>query len=591
MRVNIGSVVSREATAYLRKWALIAIAIGVVSGIGAIAFKELMDLIMEYTLVKVTGYVPPQPLGEGGEISFSPMAHPELLPLVLLLGGLLSGIIVYQLAPEAEGHGTDAVIHAFHRQGGAIRTRVPIVKMIASSLTIGTGGSAGREGPIAQIGAGFGSWLAKVLHLTPRERRIAILCGVAGGLGSIFKAPFGAALFASEVLYKRDFEFEALVPTFISAVVAYAVFTIVYGPSHVFAVPNATFNLAELPVYMLLGLIMGLASIAYVKTFYGVHKLFRKLKIRNEFKPAIGALLTALLGLALPEVLEVGYGWIQLAILGKLDVATMFAVGAAKIIATAFTVGSGGSGGVFAPSLMIGAMLGGGLAKLLDEALGLNLNIAAFTVVGMMSFFSGAGKVPLASMVMVAEMTGGYDLLIPAMFACAISYVVSGETSIYVSQVETKAESPAHVGELSLEILKLIKVREVMCRDVVTVRADDSLERLSELVRTTGHSGFPVIEDGKLVGFVTYTDAVRVSRAEWGRLRVRDVMRKPPIVTYPEETLDEVLRKMVLHKVGRLPVVKSKDDYTLVGLVTRHDIIKGYEEKIEQYEKDVKEIS
>ncbi|RLE80289.1 MAG: chloride channel protein [Thermoprotei archaeon] len=568
----------------LERWMILSLIIGVISGIGAIVLRLLVDLVLDICLVEFVGYPFPQPLGEGGSTLLKDVAvaRPWLLPVVAGIGGLLSALLVYTFAPEAEGHGTDSVIHAFHRLRGFIRARVPVIKSLATAITIGTAGSAGKEGPIAQIGAGFGSWIANVLHLSAKDRRVAVLCGVAGGIGSIFKAPLGGAIFALEVLYKRDFEFEAWVPVFTSSIVGYAIFTSVWGTGHIFAIPeNISFSIIELPFYFILGLIMGVVAIIYVKVFYGLHKLFKKLKIINYAKPAIGCLLTGFIGIFVPEALEMGYGWIQYAIFGEMDAYRMLIVGGTKILTTSLTVGSGGSGGVFAPSLVIGALLGGGLAKILNQSLGFRLNIAAFTVVSMMSFFSAAGKVPLASMIMVAEMTGGYELLIPAMLACATSYLVSGGYTLYINQVNSRIESPAHIDELNVDILRMVKVRDVMTKEVVTVSPEMSVYDIAELVRRTGHSGFPVVSDGKLIGLITYTDIIRLPSYERKKLKVKDIMKRP-LVAYEDETLDKVVHRMITYRVGRFPVVKSKDSYRLIGIITRHDIIRGYENKVEE---------
>ena len=577
----------------LEKWFILGTLIGVISGFSAVLLRLLVDTALYLCLNNIAGYNFPLPLGEGEKELIEELEleieRAWALPLLTGLGGLLCGIIVYVLAPEAEGHGTDSVIHAFHRLRGLIRARVPIVKSIATAITIGTGGSAGREGPIAQIGAGFGSWIANILHLSIRDRRIAVLCGVAGGIGSIFKAPLGGAIFALEVLYKRDFEFDAWVPVFISSIVGYTIVVSLWGPEHIFAIPeDIEFNIAELPFFFLLGVIMGGLAIVYVKIFYGIHRLFKKAKINPYLRPALGGLLTGLVGMAVPEALEMGYGWIQHAIFDKLSTERMLLVGATKILTTSLTVASGGSGGVFAPSLVIGGLIGGGLVKLLNSVFNLNLNTAGFVIVGMMSFFSAVGKVPLAAMIMVAEMTGGYDLLIPAMLACATSYLVSGGHSIYISQVFSRIESPAHLYEFNVDILKTVKVKDVMVKRVVTVSPEAKLSDVVNLVKKTGHSGFPVVSDGKLIGMVTYTDVAKIPVSKRDKLEVKDIMKRP-IVAYEDESLDIVVHRMITYRVGRLPVIKSRNDYHLLGILTRHDIIKGYEAKIEQLYKEKRE--
>ena len=329
------------------------------------------------------------------------------------LGGLISGLIVFNFAPEAEGHGTDAMIDSFHRKKGVIRRRVPLIKTIASAITIGSGGSAGKEGPIAQIGAGFGSFLASVLKVSDRERRIMLLAGAAGGIGAIFKAPLGAALFATEVLYrKEDFEFEAIIPCTLSSIVAFMVFTFHDGNATVFHIP--AFSLAtpgQLPFYAVLGVLCALVAFPYIKFFYGSRdRFFRRLNIPKSIKPAIGGLMVGIIALFLPEVLGGGYPWMQSAIDGHLAIRLMAVLIVAKIAATSFTISSGGSGGVFAPSLFIGSMLGGAFGNLCQRFFPhIITEPGAFVLVGMGGFFAGVAKVPIAALIMVAEMTGGYS--------------------------------------------------------------------------------------------------------------------------------------------------------------------------------------
>jgi len=294
--------------------------VGIVAGLGAAAFFYLLNLTQEFALGYVEGYY--QPLS-GDE----PVNHAMQLPthwwavlLVPMLGGLLCGLLVYTLAPEAEGHGTDAMVRAFHQLGGRIRTRVPFVKSIASIITIGTGGSAGREGPIAQIGAGFGSFLAEKVGLGEQERRLLMLSGGAAGIGAIFRAPLGGALFASEVLYgSTALEFGAVIPCFISSITAYAVFAAIYGQGLAFKMPPDLVyqNIGELPFYLVFAVVCAVVGFLYVNIFYGLrNRIFKKLPVPNHLKPAIGGLMLGVLAIWLPQLMSGGYGWIQMAING-----------------------------------------------------------------------------------------------------------------------------------------------------------------------------------------------------------------------------------------------------------------------------------
>ena len=281
---------------------------------------------------------------------------------------------------------------------GFVRTRVPFIKGIASVITLATGGSAGREGPIAQIGSGIGSWLGRTLKLNVREKRLMLLAGCAGGLGAIFRAPLGGALTSVEVLYREDLETEGVVLSIISSSVSYAIFTSIFGHQPIFAIPPIHFSSGfELFLYAVLGLICVPFGYLYVKTFYGLRdRFFRKLPVRRALIPAFGGLLVGLVALWQPQILSGGYGTIQKALMGNLPVMLMFTLAFLKIAATSFTISSGGSGGVFGPSLFIGAMLGGAVGQLAHAWFpGIVGSPGAFALVGMAAFFAGVAKAPV----------------------------------------------------------------------------------------------------------------------------------------------------------------------------------------------------
>jgi CIC family chloride channel protein len=527
----------------------------------------------------LAGYYPPLPAGES-QLLYVPGGGSWLIVLVPAVGGLIAGLIIYRWAPEAEGHGTDAVISSFHRFGGVIRRRVPLVKTVASVLTIGSGGSAGREGPIAQIGAGFGSWLASALKVKDSDRRWMVVCGTAAGVGSIFKAPLGGAIFATEVLYRRDFEADALIPALVASVVSYSVFASFpnVGFNPIFAAPKYFFtNPTELIYYATLAIACGIIARFYIYIFYGLRdKAFKRLVIPRYFKPAIGGLALGVLALFIPEVLGTGYGWIQLAIYGKLAISTMTIILVAKIFATSFTISSGGSGGVFAPSMVIGGMLGGAFGQMFFM-LSPTVEAGAFVLVGMAAFFAAAAKVPIAALVMVSEMSGDYHLLAPLMLACAISYIISGRSTIYESQVYTRAQSPAHRGEFNIDILEQMRVESVMTKDVLTINPETKVMEVSRLISQTGHLTYPVLKEGKLIGIVSYSDTLKVPREETAAVKVEEIMSTKVIVTYPNEVLDDALHKMDESGHGHLPVVHPDNPDQIMGILTKRDLIRGHE--------------
>lgn len=449
----------RLPQSYYVKWLILGVILGVVSGISAAVFYLALKFAERLFMVELVGLQLPEPLGEGGSLNYSFHAsRPWLIPISVALGGLLSGLIVYTWAPEAEGHGTDAAINAFHRLGGKIRRRVPPIKLVASAITIGSGGSAGAEGPASQLSAGIGSLIADLLGLSERDRRIAVAVGIGAGIGAIFKAPIGGALLASEILYKRDFETEVIFPALIASAAGYVIFGSVFGFTPLFGYYLGEFDPSTLPLYLLLGVVDGLMAILYVKTFYSVHGLFKKMRVANYAKPVIGGLAAGLIGLVAPEVLGTSYGWLNLAEFDKVDafvslipmplLLLLTLLPFLKILATAFSIGSGGSGGVFAPGIVIGAFVGYDTWLLFHYiAPSLAPSPTPFVVVSMLAFFGAASKAPVAVMFMVVEMTGSYNLLPAAMITAAIAYLVSGDYTIFQAQVPTRRDSPAHSDE------------------------------------------------------------------------------------------------------------------------------------------------
>jgi CIC family chloride channel protein len=421
--------------------------LGVVGALSAQLFMFLLHAMEQLFLVHIAAYLPPGLPDEGGVLLQWVGPHGlTLIPLATVLGALVSGVLIYTFAPEAEGHGTDTAVTAFHRAAGVIRGRVPILKTIGSAITIGSGGAAGREGPTALISAGIGSVYAGWTHRSDEDRRLLTLVGMAAGLSAIFRSPVGSALFAIEVLYGHmEFESGALLYTMLASIVAYTINGIFVGWKPLFQVTITGVVADDILWYALLGLLSGVVATILPMAFYGVRDLFRAIRIPPHFKPAIGGLGLGILALELPQVLGGGYGWIQEAMDGKLAVTLLLALMVGKLIAFCLTVSSGGSGGVFAPSLFVGAMLGGAMAETL------HVSPAAFVVVAMAAVFGGAARVPIATLFMVTEMTGGYKLLVPAALAVTLSYMVQVALSsrlkygsLYEGQVDTRVESPAH---------------------------------------------------------------------------------------------------------------------------------------------------
>lgn len=559
------------------KLLLIAIAIGIFGGLGAAGFHWVLEVTKKLILGDI-----------GGFSNLYGQAVDSKLPtwlffIIPTLGGLVSGIIVYTFAPEAEGHGTDAMIDAFHNKGGRVRARVPFVKAISSIVTIGTGGSAGYEGPIAQIGSGLGSIFSKIFGVPEKMSRLLVLAGTAAGLGAIFRAPLGGALTSVEIIYKEDFESEAFLPSIVASVVAYATYsqvTHVTGP--LFKIPPFEFrNPGELVFYAMLGILCAPVSWLYIRSFYFSVDSFKKLRIPNHFKPAIGGLGVGLIAYVCPRALGGGWEFLQEAINGQLAIRALLLIAAFKIITTSLTVGSGGSGGVFGPSLFIGGMLGGFVGFGIEQiAPGLIDNPSSYILVGMGAFFAGAANAPIASIIMVCEITGNYNLLAPLMLASVFHILLSRRWSIYRNQKQNKFESPAHRDELNTDILRSISVGFVFkpVGKVLFVNQNDNLNDLRRFLEETEFEVFPVVNENQdLTGLLSINQLRKVIlETSANNLVIAEDLMTDVYALKREMDLHTASQVFLRSNHSELPVLNNKG--VVLGLIKYQHIIQAYDE-------------
>jgi len=574
------------------------VVIGIIAGLGSIIFHYLTQLGMHYFLDLMAGYRPPSPAGEHHLLT--PTDTPFNRWILLLLpafGGLLSGWLVYTFAPEAEGHGTDAAINAYHNEGGFIRGRVPIVKTIASAITLTTGGSGGREGPIAQIGAGFGSFLATKLKLSARERRIMMAAGIGAGVGSIFRAPLAGALFASEVLYRDpEFESEVIIPAGISSVVAYCLFCLRFGWGSLFESPDFVFrNPLELGPYMVLAFVLVAVGAFYVKSFYGIIDLFKRLKVPNHIKPAIGGLCTGVIGFFLPQTLAFGYGFAQMALNNELTIPFLLALAIGKVLTTSFSIGSGGSGGVFGPSVVIGGAMGGVVGKAFHELMpGVVTEPGAFVIVGMAGFFTAVSNTPISTIIFVSEMTNSYHLLLPSLLVCSLSYLAARKWTIYCRQVKSKIDSQAHSGEFFVDILQAIRVADLMdhVKEVTPIPQDMTFLDFKQYFSETKQHYFPVVDqDQRMVSIFSINDVrgVLFSEEIEDLVVMNDIGTTNIITTTPSEDLNTVMQKFTVKNIDSLPVVKEDDHSILIGMLRRREVIAFYNGQVQDMKTSARE--
>jgi chloride channel protein, CIC family len=599
----------------------LSLLVGVIAGLGAIVFYVACQFVSDVALDGVAGYRPSAPGGEAALFSESETTfRPWLLLIVPTVGGLLSGLIVFTFAPEAEGHGTDAVIAAYHHHQGQIRPRVPLVKIISSALTISTGGSGGREGPIAQIGAGFGSYLGSLLRLRPADRRILMAAGMGAGIAAIFRAPLAGALFAAEVLYSSpDFESEVIMPSALASITAYCTFGLAFGWTPLFSLSpdilsTLTFNNPlELLSYTILAFSCIVLAMLYTRSFYWLTYLSHQIPLRRHFVPAIGAFLSGLLGLALYylfgqekkvlAVLSFGYGSLQDAMTIAPGDSTLFmafillAIALGKIMTTGLTIGSGGSGGVFGPSMVIGGCGGGALGIFLHRLWpAMAPHPTNFVIVGMAGFFAAAAKTPFSTLVIVSEMTGSYSLLLPTLWVCTLAFLLSDEQSIYSSQVESHTRSPAHQAEFVRGMLTGMSVGQFVKRaeQPSVVHLEDRLDAVLGRMKNDPHGVLPVADsEGRLLGVVSLEEvylATQIPDAP-SVILVADLMRSDVVPLQLNDSVDYAMELFCENDLLELPVVDDSQGNRVVGTISRAEIASTYLRHVQGTGKGSKRVS
>jgi len=600
---------------------LLYVLVGFVAGCGAVAFFWMLES-SRYVCMDYLAHYSPAQAGYEQHVT-TPVAAAADQPIrrwalliIPAIGGLISGVIVFTLAPEAEGHGTDAAIEAYHFKGGLVRARVPLVKMISAAITIGSGGSGGREGPIAQIGSGFGSVLAQLLHFEPRERRVLMAAGMGAGIGAIFHAPLAGALFAAEVMYRElDIEHEVLMPAFIASVVAYSVFGSVFGFHPLFITPDYTFDHASLLLpFLVLAFICAAGAVLYVTCFYAARRrILDGLRLPNHVKPALGGLLVGIIGFFLPEALGTGYGvvqacfhqsdaplhmgvaqlpsWGSLAHLlpaginPAITAALLLAmIGLAKIATTALSIGSGGSGGVFGPAIVIGGALGGATGMMCQwffPALG--VQPGAFALVGMAGFFSGAAKTPISTMIMISEMTGNYNLLVPSMLVCILSYLLCRRFNLYRKQLPSHFEAPSQMATMAAAVLRQLTVSQALAEKhaepVLVISRNARLRELTARYLRSTQACLPVVDHEQRLTGVIKTGHLRRIIAESGldEIMIASDIEVPATTVKPRDSLLVAVNRMVASGQDELVVVDQHDPGKVIGTLGRSDIVAAYD--------------
>jgi H+/Cl- antiporter ClcA len=583
LRRKVGQLLSSTSRAgYLRKWLLLGLIIGVIAGLGAALFLTMLHTGTNWLLGTVGGYHVATTAGEGGVRAASGFARPWAVPLVTGGGALVAALLVYFFAPEAEGHGTDAAIAAVHANPKGLRSRAALVKMVSSALTIGSGGSGGREGPTAQISATFGSMLSRSMNLTPADSRIAVAAGIASGIGAIFRAPLGGAVLGAELVFRDDLEVEALLPSIVSSVVAFGVFGAVTGSFSPIFGRQTSYHLTSvraLLVFALVGLACGLMGRLYAAGFYRTSGLFERIRLPRWLKPGLAGLAVGALGLAVPGVLGTGYGQVQQELSGSallgLPLWVVLVVPVAKVAATSLSIGSGGSGGIFGPGMVIGGGTGAAVWRLLELAHAAPVGgPMPFVIVGMTACFGAIAHAPLAVMLMVAEMSGSLEMLAPAMVAIILALLVVGDVTIYRSQLATRADSPARRLGAQLPPAPQVAISEVMSTPRLVLPASITAPDALVAMQNAGVPGAPVVDpDGAFIGSLHASRlAERVAggtTAKAGRLADVEALTLPD-----RASLDDAVDAVATSRGGWVPVLDV--DMHVTGIVSTTDLVRGW---------------
>lgn len=533
--------------------------------------------------------------------------------LLPALGGLIVGPLVFFFAREVRGDGPPEIMEALATAEGQVRKRVAAIKVLASSVCLGSGGSAGREGPIVQIGGSLGSAVGQWLRVPRAWLGTLVLCGVAGGVSATFNAPIAGAFFALEVVQRRIIARNVgfIILSSVMADIIARIFLFTEEKPTSFAVPAYSLKSnGEIVLFMLLGLVCAFAGIGFIRFFYrtedALSKGFSRWQVPVYLRPAIGGLLVGGIGFLsfhyistddfAADIFGVGYGAhygpggallnsgpVDGILMGEAGALVLIGLLALKVMATSITLGSGGSGGTFAPSLLIGAALGGACGILFGEAFpNATAPPGAYAMAGMAAFFAVVVRGPITAILMLFELTGGYEFILPVMTTVVIGTIVARSLtseSLYISALRRRGVDIRRLEER--DVMRRVRVSEIMTRHFPSVPLTMPVDELLHRMEVSGETGFPVVdESGRLAGIVTLSDVhTRVEKKAPGSepLRVADIATRGSLIeAYPDQTLYEVLLQMGAKEVGHIPVVDRNDPTRLVGVLRRHDIVRAY---------------
>ncbi len=545
--------------------------VGILAAFGNAAFRSAMDFFTDLFFHRL-----------GGKLGIEMGKRHPLVFLLPATGAAIAGIFVTRFREDAKGYGLPRVIRSMLKKGGLIKKRVIIFNVFLPTLVIGSGGSAGREGPIASLGAALGSALGQYIRAHPGRMRMLVASGAGAAIAAAFDAPIAGMMFALEIILLGNFDIDHFPPLVVSVGTAVVITEALYGREVTFHIPAFSIPSpwVEVPLYAVLGVIIGIASVAFIRLYYFIEDKFESIDIPFYGKLIIGALLTGILGVIFPEVLGNGYEFVEKALKGYYPFVFMGLLGVAKMVATSFTVGSGNPGGLFAPGFFIGAMIAGFFGGILAHILPVHVGSpSAYASVGIGAFIAGTYHAPLTGIFLLFEMTKDYTIILPALFSCVIASLLAEWLFPYTLDTYAlhKMGIKVHHGR-EPEILESIKVKDAMTQDYDVIWEGANLKQIKDYFgKLAKHTDlFVVDKDGKLVGvipFVILRDAVFAEKELEGFIVAKDLAVTPPVLM-EDEPLSSAARKIGSRKIDHLPVIDKNGK--LVGMLSRKYIIDAY---------------
>ncbi len=507
------------------------------------------------------------------------------LPVIPMVGGLLVGPIVYKFAKEAKGHGVPEVMNAVARLGGIIRPRVAVAKTIASAICIGSGGSAGREGPIVQIGSAIGSTLGQMFRMSGDRVKILVGCGAAAGISSIFNAPIAGVIFSLEIIL-GDFAITTFSPVILSSVVASVVSRSILGDHPAFSIPEYSLVSAwEMPLYMIMGLSLGWAGVGFTRILSLFEDLFDKLKMSPMLKPALGGLLLGCIAMFYPQVLADGYETIKLTLEGQLGLTLLLILIVMKIAATSLTLGSGNSGGIFAPALFMGAVAGGAFGILVHTIFpDVTATPGAYALVGMAGMVAATTHAPITALLIIFEMTSDYRIILPLMVTVVFSALFARKLfphSIYTVKLIRKGIDIRSGKDVN--VLRSHKVAEIMDETFEKIRLSTSLQEILLRVEQGSDSYFVVVnKEDSIQGVISFQDLRSLlSQHSLDNLVIaKDLVQEETVVVNYDDDLEQAFKLFGIKDLKMIPVINKYDNDKVIGVLRREDLIDYYNKQL-----------